>query len=74
MEHWIVVACIVLQYLHILTSNPLMKGPLDTALLGVQGIGNWCRDLIVQDFKSLHALHGAVYFQAPLLSLLGLKS
>ena len=27
MEHWIVVACIVLRYLHILTSNPSFKGP-----------------------------------------------
>ena len=36
--------------------------------MGVQGIGNWCRDWIVQDFQSLHALHGAVYLQAPLPS------
>ena len=27
MEHWVVVACIVLQCLHILTSNPSLKGP-----------------------------------------------
>ena len=63
MEHWIVVACIVLQCLHILTSNP-----------SLQGIGNWCRDWTVQDFQSLHALLGAVYLEAPLLSLLGFKS
>ena len=27
MEHQVVMACIVLQYLHILTSNPSLKGP-----------------------------------------------
>ena len=74
MEHWIVVACIVLQCLHILTSNPSLKEPQDMVLLGVQGIGNWCRDWTMQDFQSLHALLGAIYLQAPLLSLLGLKS
>ena len=74
MGHWVVVACIILQYLHTMTSNPSLKEPLDTVLLGAQGIGNWCRDWLVQDFHSLPALHGAVCLQAPPPSLLRLKS
>ena len=50
MEHWVVEAYINLQHLHILTSNPSLKGPSDTVLLGGQGTGNWCMDWIVQDF------------------------
>ena len=61
MEHWIVGAYIVLQCLHILTSNPSLQGPWDTVLLGVQGIGNWSKDWFVQYCQSLHALHGAAY-------------
>ena len=34
MEHWIVVPFIDLQYLHILTSNPSLKGSFNTVLLG----------------------------------------
>ena len=55
-------ACIDLRHLHILTSNPSLKGPLDNVLLGGQWIGNWCMDWPVQDFQSLPALHGVVAF------------
>ena len=65
MGYWVVVACIDLQHLHILTSNPSLKGPLDIVLLGGQWIGNWCMDWPVQDFQSLPALHGVVCLLAP---------
>ena len=58
-------ACIDLQYLHTLTSNPSLKEPLDTVLLCGQWIRNWCMDWPVKDFHSLPALHGAVCFLAP---------
>ena len=32
-------ACIDLRHLHILTSNPLLKGPLDSVLLSGQWVG-----------------------------------
>ena len=35
-----VVACIDLRHLHILTSNPSLRGPLDYVLLGGQWVGN----------------------------------
>ena len=50
MEHWVVEAYINLQHLHILTSNPSLKGPLDTVLLAVKWIGNWYMDWLMQDF------------------------
>ena len=34
MGHWVVEANIDLQHLHILTSNPSLKGPYDIVLLG----------------------------------------
>ena len=37
MGHW-VVACIDLQHLHILTSNPSLKGSLDNVLLVGSGL------------------------------------
>ena len=40
-------AYIDLQHLHILTSNPSLKGPLNTVLLGGQWIGNWYMDWLV---------------------------
>ena len=43
-------AYIDLQHLHILTSNPSLKGPLNNVLMGGQWIGNWCMDWSVQDF------------------------
>ena len=59
------VACIDLRHLHILTSNPSLKGPLDNVLLGGQWIGNWYMDWLVQDSWSLLALHGVVFLLAP---------
>ena len=59
------VACINLRHLHILTSSPSLKGPLDNVLLGGQWIGNWCMDWLMQDFQSLPALHGVVCLLAP---------
>ena len=47
MGHWVVEAYIDPQHLHILTSNPSLKGPLDTILLGGQWIGNWPLDTIL---------------------------
>ena len=68
MEHWIVGACMVLQCLHILTSNPSLQGSWSMVLLGIQGIGNLCKYWTVQCFQSLLTLHGAVFLQAPLPS------
>ena len=51
-----------------MTSNPSLQESGNTVLLGVQGIGNLCKDWIMQDCQSLHALHGAVFLQAPLPS------
>ena len=65
MRHWVVEAYIDLQHLHILTSNPSLKGPLDTVLLGGQWIENRYMDWLVQDFQSLPALHGVICFLAP---------
>ena len=59
------VACIDLRHLHILTSNPSLKGPLDNVLLGGQWIGNRCMGWPMQDFQSLPALHGVVCLLAP---------
>ena len=44
-------ACIDLRHLHILTSNPSLKGPLDNVLLGGQWIGNWCMDWACAGFS-----------------------
>ena len=57
-------ACTDLRHLHILTSNPSLKGPLDNVLLGGQWIENWYMVWPVQDFQSLPALHGVIFLLA----------
>ena len=57
-------ACIDLRHLHILTSNPSLRGPLDNVPLGGQWVRNGCLGWLVQYSQSLPALHGASFLLA----------